>query len=371
MYFQSNHVAKSRMRLANLKIPCTIWNNMEKMRAMVLEKCAAIETNPLKLKYIEKHEIKRPNEILLKIEACGVCHSQLHGIEGDWQDIGIPPSLPTVPGHEIVGKVIQVGDSVTKFRVGDRAGITPLLEACRKCQYCNEGKEYLCESSTITGESFKGGYTEYITVVDDFATKVPENMKPEYAAPLFCAGITAYKAVKAAEPKLHKKIGIFGIGGVGHMAVQFAKVENCDVIAFSRSEKHLKIAKRLGALDVMMFLKDQNEFLDKLKEKHGLLDAAIVFAPADIVTDTAIKSIKKGGLVVIATVGERPAFMAFEEKTIRGTLIGSTKDMEQVIKICDEKNIEVVSQIFALEDANEALKKLKNSEIEARAVLIP
>ncbi len=344
---------------------------MEKMRAMVLSECAKIETNPLKLTKIDRHEIQRPNEILLKIEACGVCHSQLHGIEGDWKDIGIPPTLPTVPGHEVVGKVIEVGDTVTKFKVGDRAGITPLLEACKECQYCKEGKEYLCESSTILGESLKGGYSEYVTVTEDFATKVPESMKPEYAAPLFCAGITAYKAVKAAEPKSHKKIGVFGIGGVGHMAVQFAKVEGCDVIAFSRSEKHLDVAKRLGAQDAMTFSENQDEFLEKLKDKHGMLDAAIVFAPADIVTDTAIKSIKKGGLVVIATVGENPAFAAFEEKTIRGTLIGSTKDMEQVIKICDEKNLEVVSETFPLEDANKVLKKLKDSEIEARAVLIP
>lgn len=344
---------------------------MEKMRAMVLSECAKIETTPLKLTQIDKHEIQRINEILIKIEACGVCHSQLHGIEGDWKDLGIPPTLPTVPGHELVGKVIQIGESVTKFKIGDRAGITPLLEACKDCQYCKEGKEYLCESSTITGESLKGGYTEYITVTEDFATKVPENMKPEYAAPLFCAGITAYKAVKAVEPKLHKKIGIFGIGGVGHMAVQFAKLENCNVIAFSRTQNHLDVAKRLGAVDTMTFSKNREEFLYKLKEKHGLLDAAIVFAPADIVTDTAIKSVKKGGLIVIATIGENPAFVAFEEKTIRGTLIGSTKDMEQVIKICDEKNIEVISQTFPLESANEVLKKLKDSEIEARAVLIP
>ena len=341
------------------------------MRAMVLEKCAAIETNPLKLTQIDKHEIKRPNEILLKIEACGVCHSQLHGIEGDWQDIGIPPQLPTVPGHEVVGKVVEIGDKVTKFKIGDRAGITPLLEACKECQYCKEGKEYLCESSTITGESFKGGYTEYITVTEDFATKVPESMKPEYAAPLFCAGITAYKAVKAAEPQTHKKIGIFGIGGVGHMAVQFAKVKDCDVIAFSRSQNHLDVAKRLGAVDAMVFSENQEEFLEQLKEKHGMLDAAIVFAPADIVTDTAIKSVKKGGLIVIATVGENPSFMAFEEKTIRGTLIGSTADMEEVIRTCDEKNIEVITESFPLESANEVLKKLKDSKIEARAVLIP
>ena len=344
---------------------------MEKMRAMVLLECAKVETNPLKLTTIDRHEIKRPNEILLKIEACGVCHSQLHGIEGDWQDIGIPPSLPTVPGHEVVGKIIEIGTAVTKFKVGDMAGITPLLEACQKCSYCLDGKEYLCESSIITGESFKGGYAEFITVHENFATLVPHTMKAEYAAPLFCAGITAYKAVKAAEPKQHKKIGIFGIGGVGHMAVQFAKVENCDVIAFSRTQNHLDVAKRLGADDTIKFLENQKEFLDLLKEKHGLLDAAIVFAPADIVTDTAIKSVKKGGLIVIATVGENPSFLAFEEKTIRGTLIGSTADMEQVIKICNEKNIEVITQTFPLENANDALKKLKNSEIEARAVLIP
>ena len=344
---------------------------MEKMRAMVLEECGPIETNPLKLTQIDKHEIKRPNEILIKIEACGVCHSQLHGIEGDWKDIGIPPQLPTVPGHEVVGKVVKIGENVTKFKIGDRAGITPLLESCRECQYCKEGKEYLCESSTITGESFKGGYTEYITVAEDFATKVPENMKSEYAAPLFCAGITAFKAVKAAEPKTHKNIGIFGIGGVGHMAVQFAKVENCNVIAFSRSKNHLEVAKKLGASDAIQFSENQEEFLSQLKKEHGLLDAAIVFAPADIVTDTAIKSIKKGGTVVIATVGKNPTFLAFEEKTIRGTLIGSTKDMEEVIKICNERNIEVISEVFPLEKANEVLKKLKDSEIQARAVLMP
>jgi len=344
---------------------------MEKMRAMVLAECAKIETNPLKLTSIDKHQIKRPNEILLKIEACGVCHSQLHGIEGDWKHIGIPATLPIVPGHEIVGKIIEIGKNVTKFKIGDRVGITPLLEACKKCQYCNEGKEYLCESSKITGESLKGGYSEYITVTEDFATKVPENMKSEYAAPLFCAGITAYKAVKATEPYTDKKIGIFGIGGVGHMAVQFAKIEKCKVIAFSRTQNHLDVAKRLGAMDTMIFSKEQDKFLNKLKEKHGLLDAAIIFAPADIVTDTAIKSVKKGGIIVIATVGKNPEFNAFEEKTIRGTLIGSTKDMEQVIKICDENRIEVIYQTFPLESANEALKKLKDSQIEARAVLIP
>lgn len=341
------------------------------MKAMVLSKCAQIESKPLKLMEIDRHEIKSSDEILIKIEACGVCHSQLHGIEGDWQDIGIPPSLPTVPGHEVVGKVIEKGKDVTKFKIGDRVGITPLLWACKKCQYCKEGKEHLCESSEVTGESLKGGYAEFITVSEDFATKVPETMKPEYAAPLFCAGITAYKAVRAAETSTHKKLGIFGIGGVGHMAVQFAVVDGAEVIAISRNEKHLQLAKKLGAKDSVVFSTNQEQFLEELKNKHGLLDASIVFAPADIVTDTAIKATKKGGLIVIATIGENPHFMAFEEKTIRGTVIGSTRDMEKVIEISERENLEVISEAYPLEKANEILKNLKDSKVEARAVLIP
>jgi len=344
---------------------------VEKMKAMVLSKLGPIETNPLKLTEIDRHEIQRPNELLIKIEACGVCHSQLHGIEGDWKDLGIPPMLPTIPGHEVVGKVVEIGKNVTKFNVGDKAGISPLLESCMKCQYCKEGNEHLCESIQILGESLKGGYAEYVTVIEDFATKIPEKMRPEYAAPLFCAGLTAYKAVKASEPFKNKKIGIFGIGGVGHMAIQFAILEGMKVIAISRNKKHLELAKKLGASIAITFNEDQEKFLDDLKEKVGLLDAAIVFAPADIVTNTAIKSIKKGGLVVIATIGEISNFVAFEEKTIRGTVIGSRNDMKEVIRIANEKNLKVFSEIYQLEQANEVLTKLKSSEIEARAVLVP
>lgn len=343
----------------------------EMMRAMVLNHCAPIETNPLNLTQISKHKIQNSKEILLKIEACGVCHSQLHGIEGDWKDIGIPPQLPTVPGHEIVGTIVEIGKDVTKFQVGDRAGITPLLSACGKCNYCNNGKEHLCEESEITGESLRGGYTEFINVNEKFATKVPKNMSPEYAAPLFCAGITAYKAVKAADPEKNKKIGIFGIGGVGHMAIQFATIEGCKVVAFSRNEKHLTLAKRLGAIDGIRYLSDYENMVQQVIAKHGLLDATIVFAPSDEVTEAAIKAVKKGGFIVIATVGKISGFLAFEEKTIRGTVIGSVKDMEEVIRIADGKKLQVVSEKYPLEQANIVLKKLKNSEIEARAVLVP
>ena len=341
------------------------------LRAMVLSKCKKIEEKPLKLTNIERHSIANPDEVLIKIEACGVCHSQLHGIEGDWQEIGIPPSFPTVPGHEVVGSVIEIGNEVTKFRIGDRVGITPLLKSCMNCTYCNEGKEYLCEDNEITGETLRGGYTEFINASENFLTKVPDSMSSEYAAPLFCPGITAYKAVKAAEPQKNKKIAIFGIGGVGHMAIQFARVEGCEVTGVSRKKKHLDVAEKLGAQKVFQFIESQDKFLNKVKDNYGLFDAAIVFAPSDAVTDTAIKSVKKGGTVIIATVGKIPNFLAFEEKTVRGTLIGSMKDMKEVIKIAQENDFKVMTETFPLEQANEVLEKLKNSDIEARAVLIP
>ena len=346
-------------------------NMTEVMRAMVLSECKKIEEKPLKLTDIKRHSIDNPDEVLIKIEACGVCHSQLHGIEGDWQEIGIPPSFPTVPGHEVVGKIIEIGEKVTKFKIGDRVGITPLLKSCMNCTYCDEGKEYLCENSEITGETLRGGYTEFINASENFLTKVPDSMSSEYAAPLFCPGITAYKAIKAAEPEKNKKIAIYGIGGVGHMAIQFAKVEGCEVTGISRKKEHLNVAEKLGAEKTFQFTESQEEFLTKVKDDYGHFDAAIVFAPSDMVTDTAIKSVKKGGTVIIATVGKIPNFLAFEEKTVRGTLIGSMKDMEKVIEIAQKNNLKVVTESFPLEQANEVLERLKNSDIEARAVLIP
>ena len=155
------------------------------------------------------------------------------------------------------------------------------------------------------------------------------------------------------------------------MAIQFANISGCEVTGVSRKENHLAVAKKLGADHTLVYSTKQDEFLENLADKHGLFDAAIVFAPSDDVTDTAIKSIKKGGLVVIATVGNIPSFLAFEEKTIRGTLIGSRKDMQEVIKIASEKKLHVVTETFPLEQANEVLEMLKTSKVDARAVLIP
>lgn len=344
---------------------------MVNMRAMILEKLGPIETRPLRLTQIPRHQIKKQNEVLIKIEACGVCRSQLHGIEGDWQKYGIPPALPTIPGHELVGTIVEVGNNVTKLKVGQRAGISPLLGSCMHCSYCIEGKEHLCDLAEITGESLLGGYAEYITVTEDFATPIPDSMKSEYAAPLFCAGITAYKAVVASEPAKGKKVGIFGVGGVGHLAVEFAKIRECRVIGFARSKNHLDVAKKVGADNVIQYSSDQDKFLSVLKKEEGMLDSAIVFAPSESVTDTAISSVKKGGFVVIGTFGNIPNFDVSQEKTIRGTLIGSRADMRDVVRTAEQNQLQIVYKTFPLEKANEALADLKYSRIDARAVLIP
>jgi propanol-preferring alcohol dehydrogenase len=344
---------------------------MTDMRAMVLEKLAPIETKPLHLKEIAKHQIKNQNEVLIKIEACGVCRSQLHGIEGDWQKYGLPPTLPTIPGHELVGTVIEAGNKVTKLRVGQRAGISPLLGSCMQCNYCREGKEHLCDTAEITGESLLGGYAEYITASEDFVTPIPDSMKSEYAAPLFCAGITSYKAVVASEPAKGKKVGIFGVGGVGHLAVEFSKIQGCRVIGIARSKNHLDVAKKVGADNVIQYLSDQAEFLSTLRKEEGLLDSAIVFAPSESVTAAAINSVKKGGLVVVGTFGNIPNFDVTQEKTIRGTLIGSRSDMKEVIRIAEQNQLQIVYKTFPLEQANEVLADLKHSKIDARAVLRP
>jgi propanol-preferring alcohol dehydrogenase len=344
---------------------------MTEMRAMLLEKLGPIENNPLRLTNIPRHQIKKPNEVLLRIHACGVCRSQLHGIEGDWQKYGIPPSLPTIPGHEIVGEVVQMGSGVRKFSLGQRAGISPLLGSCMNCEYCRMGSEHLCDSAEITGESLLGGYAEYITVSEDFATPIPDSMKSEYAAPLFCAGITAYKAVIAAEPTRRKKMGVFGVGGVGHLAVEFAKISGCRVIGFARNKNHLDVAKQVGADNIIMYTDDQVEFLSTLKKEEGLLDSAIVFAPSEKVVGAAINSVKKGGLVVLGVLAGIPNFDVFAEKTLRGTLIGSRNDMADVVKIAEQNDIKIVYKTFPLEHANSVLSDLKHSRIDARAVLTP
>jgi alcohol dehydrogenase, propanol-preferring len=343
----------------------------EKMQAMVLTKLAPIETRPLKLMSIDKPTIKGRTGLLLEIEACGVCRSNLHLIEGDWEKHGAPSHLPLVPGHEVVGRVKKAGDGVKRVRVGDRVGIQPLFRSCLQCDYCSAGRENLCENAEITGETVQGGYAEYISAFEEFVTRIPANLDPEHAAPLFCPGITAYKAVKVSEPAPGKTIGIFGIGGVGHLAIQIAKMHGARVVASSRAKKHIDLSKKLGADNVFVYEESQEHFLKNLKEQEGLLDSAIVFAPSDKIIETAIRSVKKGGTVVLGVRGNVFNFPTFEEKIVKGSVIGTRKDMADLVGMASSSGLQVIIETHRLVEANKVLERLKRSQVEARAVLIP
>jgi propanol-preferring alcohol dehydrogenase len=338
------------------------------MKAMVLNQTAPIETRPLTLTDVNMPALGR-NEVLMKITACGVCRSNLHLIEGDWLKYGIPPKLPIIPGHEVVGIVESVGSDVSTFAKGERIGIQPLYNACGHCNYCLTGMEHLCDARQITGDTEDGGYAEYIKVPSDFAYKIPDSIDDLHAAPLFCPGVTAYRAVKRADLSPGKTVAVFGIGGVGHLTLQIAKLYGAKVIAVTRSKIHLDLASKLGADKV---ISPVEEDVVQSMQNIGFVDSAIVFAPAKEAISQAVKSVRKGGTIVMGVFGSiGDEFMFVDEKVIKGSVIGSRKDMKEVLSLAADGSIEVVCEKHSLTDANEVLAKLKTSKIEARAVLVP
>lgn len=336
------------------------------MKAILLDKPAEIEQNPLRYSEYD-NPIPNDGEVLIKIKACGVCRSNLNVIEGFYSKLGIPSKSPIIPGHEIVGTIKEVGSSVENLTVGDRVGMQPLYSACGTCEYCLSGQEILCPSRLIVGETVDGGYAEYIKGDANFVYKIPTNLKDQEAAPLFCPGITAYRAVKKADLSIGKTAAIFGIGGVGHVAVQFAKLTGANVIAISRSNKNLNLASKMGADKVLA----QDESLVSEMKKLGYADSAIVFAPSQEAIDQAQRVTKPGGTVVLGVTGNINNLMFFFEKTIKGTAIGTRLDTQEVLRIASDNKIEVVTKTYPLAEAAKVLLNLKHGEIEGRAVLIP
>ena len=335
---------------------------------MVLNQTAPIETKPLKLTDVNMPTLGK-NEVLMKITACGVCRSNLHLIEGDWLKYGIPPKLPIIPGHEIVGIVESVGGDVTTFAIGERIGIQPLYNSCRHCDYCLTGREHLCDARQITGDTEDGGYSEYIKVPYDFTYKIPDGIDDLHAAPLFCPGVTAYRAVRHADLSPGKTVAVFGIGGVGHLVLQIAKLYGAKVIAVTRSKVHQHLASKLGADTIISPLEED---VVQSIQKMGFVDSVIVFAPAKEALSQAVKSVKKGGTIVMGVFGSiGDEFMFVDEKVIKGSVIGSRKDMKEVLALAADGSIEVVCEKHSLNDANEVLTKLKTGGIEAIAVLMP
>jgi propanol-preferring alcohol dehydrogenase len=334
------------------------------MKCMLLRRPAPIETSPLEYTDVEIPRIG-PREVLIKVSACGVCHSNLHMIEGEWLDMGVPAKSPIVPGHEVTGTANEVGNEVKHVAVGDKIGVQPLYDTCGTCEPCLTGHENVCDKAQITGETVDGGYAQFMKAVGAHVYRLPDNLDPISSAPLFCPGVTAYNAVKKAEPLAGKSIAVFGIGGVGHVAVQFAKLSGARVIGVSRSNDHLRLAKEVGADAAVS--SEEKDFARAL----GTVDSSIVFAPSDEYISLAVKSTKKGGIVVMGVRGSLHDFPFNREIIVKGTAIGTRIDMQNVLRIASQGLLHVETSVHNLSDANKVLFNLKQSEIHGRAVLVP
>jgi len=321
------------------------------MKAQVLQRIAPIEDGPLQFSSVDDPKM-RPDDVLIKIKACGVCHSNLHMIEGEFRIFGVPSKLPIIPGHEICGIVEDIGADVKKWHLGQRVGVQVLYSACGTCEFCLTSREHLCPNKKVTGETVDGGYAQLIAAPADYIYAVPENLTCEEAAPLFCPGVTAYRAVKRAGVRMGDKVVVMGIGGVGHLSLQFAKLAGAEVIAVDPSQSAMKLALELGA-DVALSPTELDEYL----AKHGAPDTIFLHTPAQPAIDQAFRSIKTGGIVLMAVMGNLSVVFP-REYTVVASVIGTRSDMLDTLKIAATGKVKVKSKSFPLSEASEVLTRL-------------
>ena len=334
------------------------------MKAMVLHRNAAAESDPLAYEDIEK-PAPGYGEVILKVLSCGVCRSNLQVIEGER---GKPPKLPLVPGHEVVGVVESIGPGVSSLSVGDRVGAQPQYDSCGSCRLCVSGMENLCQRSGRLGWSVDGGYAQYMKGKASHLHKVPDSIGNLEAAPLFCPGVTAYRAVIASGASPASTVAVFGIGGVGHFAVQFARLFGARVIGISRSAQHRKLALEMGAEDAVD--PSDSEALSERSRRDGI-DSSIVFAPSDDSIGKAMEITRRGGTVVLGVDGNIRNYRFMKGQTIKATLVGTRKDIGEVLEIAGRGLVKTRAVPAKLEDANKALQSLKENKVEGRIVLEP
>ena len=309
-----------------------------------------------------------PGQILVRLEACGLCHTDIHAIDGDWP---VKPGLPFVPGHEGVGIVERLGDGVTTREVGQRVALPWLGYACGECRYCIDGRENLCERQHNTGYSVDGGYAEYTLADARFASPVPDGVSPVEAAPLTCAGVTTYAAVKNAHVVPGERVAVFGVGGLGHLAVQYARLVGAQVVAVDITEEKLDLAVELGADHAVNAAEvDPAEAIQHL----GGADVAIVLAVAPTVFDQAFRSLNRGGRLVLVSLPADgtltiPIFdTVLKGISVIGSIVGTRQDLAEVFALHAAGRTRVVAASRDLADVNDAVAEVLAAEVPARLV---
>jgi propanol-preferring alcohol dehydrogenase len=330
------------------------------MRAMVLDHTGDVSSYPLQLR---DQPVPTPQhgQVLIKVHVCGVCRTDLHVIEGELPD----PALPLIPGHQTVGVVLQVGPEVSEVKEGDRVGIAWLQGTCGRCEFCASGRENLCLKATFTGYQANGGYAEYAVVPARFAYPIPLIFSDDEAAPLLCAGIIGYRALRLSGIKPGQRLGLYGFGASAHIAIQIARHWGCQVYVSSLKPEHQKLARQLGAVWVGGATEMPPEKL------HG----SIIFAPAGELVPPALRALDRGGTLALAGIHMSPIPSldydrdVFGERVIRSVTANTRQDGVDLLREAAAIPIKPHTVRFRLEEANRALQELKAGTFQGAAVL--
>jgi alcohol dehydrogenase (NADP+) len=314
-----------------------------------------------------------PNDVVIAIEFCGICHSDLHQVNDDW----FPGIFPMVPGHEIVGRVSQVGSAVKKFKVGDLAGVGCMVDSCRQCAPCKAGLEQYCDVGPILtynardkrGNPTYGGYANNIVVDEAFAVKVPVNLDLAAVAPLLCAGITTYSPLQHWKVGKHSKVGIVGLGGLGHMGLKFAHAMGAHVVLFSTSAKKKDDALRLGANEVVL-----SNDADAMQKHAASFDMILDTVSADHDVNALTALLKLDATLVLVGAPDRPAAVSafpliMKRRSIVGSAIGGIKETQEMLDFCGKHNIVSDIEIVPTTKINEAYKRLAANDVKYRFVV--
>lgn len=311
----------------------------------------------------------RPGQILVKVSACGVCHTDLHAIDGDWP---VKATLPLIPGHEGVGTIVAVGAGVTHVQEGDRVGVPWLYTACGHCEYCYSGWETLCHAQQNTGYSVQGSFADYVLADPDYVGLIPDALSFTEAAPILCAGVTVYKGLKETEVKPGEWVVISGIGGLGHLAVQYAKAMGMYVVAVDISPEKLRLAKEVGADLVIDATKEDPATV--VQAKLGGAQGVLVTAVSQTAFAQGVDMLRRRG--TLALVGLPPGDfdlnifdVTLNRKTIRGSIVGTRQDLTESLAFAAAGKVKVHYHTERLENINQVFTDLKAGQIEGRVVL--
>lgn len=302
-----------------------------------------------------------PGQVRIRVSVCGVCHTDLHEVEGELQ----LPRLPLVPGHQVVGRVDRVGEGVTGVAEGDRVGAAWLHETCGGCRFCLGGSENLCRDARFTGFHEHGGYAEYMLAPAEFVYPIPAGFPDLQAAPLLCAGIIGLRALRCCGVQPGQRLGLYGFGASAHVAIQVARHWGCEVSVFTRSPGHQQLARELGACWVGSADEDPPE----------LIDAAINFAPAGSLVLHALRNMERGGTVALAGIYvDRVPELDYErhlyyERSVTSVTASTRQDGHDLLRLAAEIPIETKVTTYRLDDLNEALRAVKRSEVDGAAVV--